>query len=124
MRVPWPALAAAGVSAVITIFGANPVRAQAARSFIDGNELLERCSAEKESFRATACLAYIEGVIDGANSMASLLNRTTSCPPTGVTVGQLEKLVVQYLTAHVEQRQNRAANSVLLGLSQAFHCSW
>jgi hypothetical protein len=117
-------IAAVGMLALITNSATNPTRAQPPRSFIDGNELLDRCSAAKESFRETACLAYIEGVVDGASSLAGLLNRTAGCPPAGLTVGQSEKLVVRYLTAHVDQRQNIAAGSVLRSLSEAFHCSW
>jgi hypothetical protein len=97
----------------------------AAETFKTGNELLDDCMSKQSvlSNRATAtrqsvtsameCMAYIAGV----NDALDLLAGKKGCVPTGVTLGQISDVVVQYLQQkHLEMRHGNAAGMTMLAL--------
>jgi hypothetical protein len=66
-----------------------------------GNTLLALCQSANPYDRS-ACVAYSTGVTD------TLSNFKKICPPVGDTAQQVSDIIVNYLVAHPESRQNPA----------------
>ena len=89
--------------------------------FVTGNRLLEVCSP----VQGPTCYAYVEGVVDDAQSTFSALHmgqHALFCLPQGVTSRQLVDIATNYLRDHPEQRHNVASANVVLALADAFPC--
>ena len=73
----------------------------------NGNGLLEVC-ADGAAFHYGLCMGYITGVLDGANTAPIPKNCPAPasywCIPKGVTLGQIQEVVVKYLKDHPEIR--------------------
>lgn len=65
--------------------------------------------------QAAQSMGYLKGVYDAARSV-------WVCPPDGVTVGQVERIVIKHLDANPEQWARPADVLVVAALSQAFPC--
>ena len=91
----------------------------------DGNELLPRCQAAiasldkdtwkdtHESFSAGFCLGLVEGISYASPSV---------CPTKGVTLGQLERVLVKFLQDNPEQLNLNERELVVKALSKVFPC--
>lgn len=88
--------------------------APANAAFYTGNELHEKCAETTPWF----CMGFIAGVID--HSTGSLTR--VICLPTGVTIGQVMDVVVNYLDDHPERRHRAAEEIVVDAGYQAFPC--
>lgn len=80
-----------------------------------GNDLLRVCQSEGQ-FDRGVCDGYVTAV----SQMAQIADH--ACYPQGVTLGQGEDVVVQYLKGHPESRQRVAATLAAKALTEAFPC--
>lgn len=92
------------------------IPASAAAQYMDGNRLYGRLQAGKRSDGAVEeaiAIGYVTGVADAS----------PNCIPDEVTVGQLSKIILQYLEAHPEKRQLPAVTLVTTAISEKFPCA-
>jgi Rap1a immunity proteins len=87
-----------------------------AGSFISSCVPFEDCSAAPQNVDLALCLAYVEGAADAFKTLGLV------CAPEGITVAQMEAVVVGYLRGHPEERPSPAASEALPALRQAFPC--
>jgi hypothetical protein len=66
------------------------------------------------------CLGYIDGVADALDK--NIINGYKACVPDGVTAGQLQDVVVQYLRLNPADRHFLAFGLVADAISKAFPC--
>jgi hypothetical protein len=111
-------LLAAGVLVMGWTAYAEPVRAG---SFEDGNLLLRQCQASLGGFDRGVCMGFITGVADvlGNNNP---VHGWRACFPTGVTIGQMTDVTIQYLKASPQKRHMTAHSLVAEALERAFPC--
>jgi hypothetical protein len=86
-----------------------------------GNGLLEACTSIPEM--QIACIEYVSGVADGASAVQREARSRSVCIPRDAQLGQMKDVVVNYLQAHPEIRQNHSGELVLDALQRAFPCS-
>lgn len=99
-----------------------PVPAMAADTVEDnGNEILEMCT-DSLDFMKGICLGYIRGASSAGDSWMLSMNRHL-CRPTGVTVGQIQDVVVRYIRQHPESRHEAAVTLVMKAQDAAWPCS-
>ncbi len=93
------------------------------RSFIDGVELLSRCSDPGNGpFIARGyCMGYISGIAD-AMGAGSEINGYAACFPKGVTVRDLRDAVVRWLSDNPQEQHNNAEELVAEAFSVFFPC--
>jgi hypothetical protein len=84
---------------------APPFVAPAAAYFLDGDELMNHCSANvaDERFDPAVCVTYIMGAYD-AFMFQRLVRNQARCTPPKLTAGQLREVVVEYLQANPDNR--------------------
>ena len=96
--------------AILAGFVAPPLVVPANAYFLDGDELMNHCSATvaDERFDPAICVTYIMGAYDGF-MFQRLVRNQTRCTPRSLTGGQLREVVVDYLLAHPDNRQMDAS---------------
>ena len=97
-------LAGAGVPSFVT---------PASAYFLDGDELMNHCSATIADERndPVMCLTYIMGAHD-AFMFQRLVRNQPRCTPRDLTGGQLREVVVEYLLANPDNRTMDASSLV------------
>lgn len=94
--------------------------ATASPAFVSGNDLLRMCEAASRA----ECYGYVQGVSDVGNLLPVLSKSPLPfCTPDNVTVRQVADIVVKFLVAHPESRNQGAAGLTWVALAQAFPCS-
>jgi len=89
---------------------------------VEGNGLLEACTS-KQPLQGAMCIGYIRGVIDGENMMGTALNkRPLVCLADGVTLGQVEEVVVKYLKDNPAERNKSSAGLIGIAAATAWPC--
>jgi len=85
--------------------GAHPFAAPAHAYFLDGDELMNHCSANiaDERFDPAVCVTYIMGAYDGF-MFQRLVRNQPRCTPRTLTAGQLREVVVGYLQDNPDNR--------------------
>ena len=84
---------------------------------LDGNELLGRCEDKDDGFQASAyCTGYVAGAAD------TLVGDSWICTSSGVTHGQMRKVVEKYLRNNPEYLHYDAVELVKNALQKAFSC--
>lgn len=107
------------LAAVITAASSG----NALAGFMTGNEVLEDCRNKEDSyFNSGYCTGYISGVYDVLSAGDSVIG-WRSCPPLGVTVGQVTDVVKAWLEARPEKRHLAASSLVANALAEAFPCT-
>ena len=105
---------------VATVFGPN------------GDVFIEHCrevaklerKEQGDSDAAEECLAYISGVVDGAQFAAKGDRKLFPvCFPPAVTTGQMAKIVAKYGDDHTDKLNNGGTYLVVRSLQQAFPCA-
>ena len=93
-----------GVLAIVGI-GAPPFASPASAYFLDGDELMNHCSANiaDERFDPAVCVTYIMGAHD-AFMFQRLVRNQPRCTPRSLTGGRLRETVVDYLQANPDNR--------------------
>jgi hypothetical protein len=87
-------------------------------AFRSGNELYEQCVAQERSTQAGYCMGYVAGLAD-----AFVWDGTLCALRGGVTEGQVDDVVVNYLRAHPEEHHYSAASIAQRALILAFPCN-
>jgi len=87
----------------------------ASAEFLSGNDLLSRMNSEEVMQRMFA-LGYVAGVSDAQQHVFS-------CPPSGVTNGQVRDVVRSYLEANPSIRHKTADLLVTDALKQVWPCA-
>jgi len=84
---------------------APPFAAPAAAYFLDGDELINHCSATiaDERFDPAVCVTYIMGAYDGF-MFQRLVRNQPRCTPRNLTAGRLREVVVEYLRDNPDNR--------------------
>lgn len=83
-------------------------------TYYTGNELFNKLTS-KDTIDKMFALGYIAGVHDAMEGVAV-------CAPQGVTLGQLNDVVLRKLRAIPEHRHNSADSLIFAALSEAFPC--
>jgi hypothetical protein len=96
-------------------WGVLPAVAQDEIGYVTGNELYRWCNSRDTD----ACLAYLEGVVDGLSAKQGL---RLICVPKGVINIQLKDVAVNALRQHPEKRHMLAGYLMVEALSLAFPC--
>ena len=86
--------------------GTQPFASPASAHFLDGDDLMNHCSARvaDERFDPAICMSYIMGAYDGF-MFQRLVRNETRCTPRNLTGGQLREVVVDYLLANPDNRE-------------------
>jgi Rap1a immunity proteins len=85
--------------------------------FNTGNDLWYNC---REPSQEILCVSYIQGLIAGLTIYGD--KTPLFCAPDQVALGQAEDIVLRYLAAHVERRQEEARWIVVWALRETFPC--
>jgi hypothetical protein len=101
---------------------ALPVQAGTIFNFIDGNKLLQGCTAPSDSSDFRECLGYIEGASDMRNDYRDDI-KLRACPPVGVSAQQFKDAVVKYLQEHIPYSSLSASTVVRLAILNTWQCS-
>jgi hypothetical protein len=97
----------------------------------DGNELLRDCEESlhgklvADAIRAGTCLGYLSGIVDMhvVYAQSGIPNLPISCiPPGGVSLRQVQRVVVKYLQEHPEELHYKRFTLVNIALLHAFPC--
>ena len=96
--------------AILAGTSAPPFVAPAQAHFLDGDDLMNHCSAKvaDERFDPAICMSYIMGAYDGF-MFQRLVRNQTRCTPRNLTGGQLREVVIDYLLANPDNRQMDAS---------------
>lgn len=114
----------AGMGAAIAGLAFLPLPAQA--GFYGGDALYETCSTPKDSKdyfeRSYECVGYISGAVDAFNTTREA-NGLKSCIPANVTISDLRKTTVDYLSRNPKDRAaNSASSQVFAAIRKAWPC--
>lgn len=97
-------------------------RAVAGGKFFTGSKLLEWCESDSPDEQG-ACFGYVAGLSDITDTYeGSGLIDTLYCYPEGVTLTQLQKLVVKSLNERPEVLHQGASGLAAVAFMQAFPC--
>ena len=88
-----------------------------------GNAMYPSCKGLVDGKWTTRREAQCAGVITATLAMAKLGEIATSCPPTGVTHKQAQRVVVHYLDQHPERLHLPLSELASEALSKAWPCS-
>jgi hypothetical protein len=103
--------------AIFALLILAPISASAG-GFVSGNYLLEQCTKPAgEAF----CAGYVSAIAD-AMDRGDGLSGARACFRQGVTVQQIKDAVVQYLRAHIADRDYIADGLVAFALRKTFPC--
>jgi hypothetical protein len=109
----------------LALYAAAP-GADAAKAFIDGEELLRICraAADSEFVRATDCLGYITGAWDAHEAFVSLniTPRQWCFPKEGVSNREAARVVLAYLEANPGVLEESAALLSTVAFFEAYRC--
>jgi hypothetical protein len=91
--------------AILAGSAAPPFVVPAKAYFLDGDELMNHCSANvaDEKFSPEICVTYIMGAYD-AYMFQRLIRNQPRCTPRNLTAGRLREVVVTYLQEHPDNR--------------------
>ena len=103
---------ALGLAVLCVAFGASAQRI----SRVDGNRVLAACTAKQ----LVTCDAFVSGVADSIGLQPE--GKRPACIADGVTGTQLREVLVKYLRAHPETREQNAALLTARALAAAFPC--
>jgi len=92
-------------------------------AFLDGNRLLEYCTA-RGGYGEGACDGYVAGMVDSRLSQQDKgITAAGFCLPETVNLGQVVWLVTDYLRTHPEELHFTADSTVHVVLQEAFPCA-
>ena len=106
----------ATATALVMALAAGAGKGDIVRNFYSGDALLSLCQASDSNF----CMGYIAGIADAVTS--GPVSGWRACVPISATVQQVRDVVVEYLTAHPENRHFAAVSLGAAALAGAFPC--
>ena len=92
--------------------------------WVEGHQLVEWCRSD-DAGQKVLCIGYVLGVADVLDTFSTVgaLGLTPVCiDQTGVSPGQLERIVMKYLDTHPEETHRPAMNLVTIALHDVFPC--
>ena len=98
---------------VLALFGAGSARA----GFESGEMLLHLCQSN-----GSVCLAYLEGVVDGAEALAWHGVVTGLCVPERVESAEVREIFLNYAERQSELLRLPAGMLVIDALKEAWRC--
>jgi hypothetical protein len=104
------------ISAILLLVGANAANALV----LSGNQLLHYCDIAAPDSTPDAMTGLCNGYIVGVFEFLVLMQRV--CPSKTVTNQQVRDVVVAYLKAHPQTRDEPAATIVMEAANLPFHC--
>lgn len=107
------------VGAVIAAIMAVSTETRA--DFVSGNKLYETCTSSEVS-SLLICDGYTEAIFDAAGQPPNGVLGWEHCGRGGVTLRQVEDIVVRFLRTHPEKRDFGAAGLVGQAVAEAFPC--
>jgi hypothetical protein len=109
-----------GLAAALLALAATPA---AAGSNLNGNDLLDRCSASasENPIQWGVCLGYVAAIAD-ALGQGRPIHGVRACPAADVTSGQMMDVVRQWLERNPARRHLAGSVLVAAALQQAFPC--
>jgi hypothetical protein len=87
-------------------------------TYMNGNELLENCTAN-DGVKRSVCLGYLTGVVDFTEYLRVTLKRPV-CVPEGVNGTQLIEVVVLFLKSHPVARNHTASELTMAAVTAAW----
>ena len=106
--------------AIATIVTASPTARAAEVADDSGNDLLHTCS-ETDFYSAGYCLGYVRGLSSGADAALSMMNKKI-CYTSGVTIKQLQDVVVAYIRRNPATRNKNAIILTIEASMEAWPC--
>jgi hypothetical protein len=97
------------LAAVVLALGSPAAGARA--GFWTGSDFINQCTPTASQ----GCYGYVAGVSDAIAGWGA-------CLPSGISVGRVTDLVVEFLQRNQQQRNLSAATAVTFALSEAFPC--
>jgi len=88
----------------------------------DGNELLGYCQ-DDAYYSKGVCMGIVMGSINTLDSWALVNKSKPYCRPDNVTWGQIQEVVVSYLTRHPETRHESYSLLILKSQRSAWPCA-
>jgi hypothetical protein len=111
------------LSLLLIVTGDSIPSARPNADLVEGNGLLEACTS-RQAVPGAMCIGYIRGVIDGENLMGTALNKKPFvCLSEGVTLGQVEEVVVKYLRENPAERNKPSAGLIGIAAASAWPCA-
>ncbi len=116
--------------AVASMLIASPAMAEQMQTFKSGGNLQLDCSSlsaplksETKLLLDATCLNYIKGVFDLHQTLVGGKKIDPQfCKPKEVDLGQLAKIVIEYIEANLEKTEITASSLILPALGEAFPC--
>ena len=97
------------------------ITTEASANYYDGNRLLEVCTSNDAGLRGI-CYGYIIGVHDWSGECVTAPGGWNHDTPTGVTGGQVEKVVMLWLQEHPGDLHQSASYLIARALNNAWPC--
>jgi Rap1a immunity proteins len=110
----------AGLALTLQMFGST---AFAEVDRISGNFWQRLCASEGAS-QIHQCIGYLEGLSDGSLMWQEFGSSADFCPPDGVTLGQIRKVVLRYLEQHPHELHRPFAMLATFALRESFPCPY
>jgi Rap1a immunity proteins len=112
------------LACVLACIWCNPVTAEgkAVRTFLNGNRLVEHCSAAGYGYEYGLCEGYVMAIADAISGGDTVLGYT-ACIPLPVDGNQVREIVVAALHRDVAVRHAAARGLVAKAIAEAFPCS-
>jgi TonB family protein len=85
-------------------------------------EFVKDCRSQDSTFSYGICIGYIAGVSDWVPGLLRETHRSGICIPSGVTFGDLAKVIVKYGDDHPQRLYVDRGSGVLLALRDTFPC--
>jgi hypothetical protein len=116
---------AVSLAVISTEADAQPI--ERLKSYKNGNQLLEDCSATlpDPSYwqKQASCMSYVAGVLDGLAAAQQVHELPTPfCVPLNANLGQLADIVKISLQNNPKSRHLGASGRVFLALREAYPC--
>ncbi len=120
------------IIAVALLVSSQPSFTENSLDFNKGSGLLEYCNAllrgidgekvtQEEINKAGVCIGYITG-FNSYNNLVTNFNTNLFCPPSGVYIGILVRVVVKYLKDNPAYLHQPSSGLTISALMEAYPC--
>jgi hypothetical protein len=112
------------IGVIFLLIGAS-AKAEELRN--DGHALLQDCTEalkedqNKDSLKVMWCYGYLKGIGD-MRALNTMVSVPPDCTPQKVTIGQMTRIVVEYLQDHPKELHYLSASLVVKAITEAFPC--
>jgi hypothetical protein len=89
--------------------------------FFRARYLVETCESESNA-KYNECVAYLASVADTADAVEAVTGAQSACVPTGVSLAELRKVLLDYQEHHPELLHGSAAALAVNAYQEAWTC--